>query len=173
MKKRNFITLILGVIIVALGFLYPIFKPEYSYWECFLTLVPFAFILLGIFITLFAILGFSFPDFFKETCPLSTTITATAGSFVGSCWFWCFLVYATSSSKNNPIAYPMSITFGNILSICLLVLLVAYIYFRIKKFYFSGLGIDVLIVILTFVPFFFICGGILEIAEAAYHSMIA
>ena len=173
MKKRNFATLILGIIVIAIGFLYPIFKPSYSYWECFLTLVPFAFILLGIFITLFAILGFSFPDFFKEKCPLSTTITATAGSFVGSCWFFCFLGYGILSSKNNPIAYPAIVNLGTVCGICLIILLVAYIYFRIKKFSLSGLGIDCLIVILTFVPFFFICGGILEIAETVYHSMIA
>lgn len=171
MKKRNFITLILGIASVALGFLYPIFKPSYSYWGCFLTLVPFAFILLGIFIMLFAALGFSFPNFFKEKCPLSTTITATAGSLVGACWFVCFFIYATSSSKNNPIAYPMSITFGNILSICLLILLVVYLYFRIKKFYFSGLGVDVLIVILTFIPFIFISAGVAEIAENIYYAI--
>ena len=173
MKKRNIVTLVLGALMTALGFLYPLLKSAYSYWECFLTLVPPAFILLGIFIIIFAALGFAYPDFFKEKCPLSTTITATSGSLVGSCWFWCFLGYATISSKNHPIAYPVFTTFGSIFTICLLVLLVVYICFRAKKFSPSGFGIDVLIVILTFIPFIFISGGIAEIVEDIYHAIIA
>lgn len=173
MKKRNIVTLSLGALIIALGFLYPLLKPAYSYWECFLTLVPCAFILVGIFTIIFAVLGFAYPDFFKEKCPLSTTITAISGSLVGACWFWCFLCYATLSSKNHPIAYPAVVTLGSIFTICLLVLLVVYICLRAKKFSLSGFGIDVLIVILTFIPFIFISGGIAEIIEDIYHAMIA
>ncbi len=173
MKKRNFITLILGVIVVACGFLYPILKlSKYSYWGSFLTIVPCALILTGIFAILFAVLGFAHPDFFKEKCPLSTTITAAAGSFVGASWFFCFIGHGILSSKNNPIAYPAIVNLGTVCGICLIILLVAYIYFRIKKFSLSGFAIDCLIVVLTFIPFFFICDGILEIAETIYHVII-
>ncbi len=180
MKKRNFITLILGVIVVACGFLYPIVyfaikhNLKMTYWDAILEIIPCTIFFIGLLIIIFAVLGFIFPRFFEKNCPISTTLTVTATSFCGACVLGCFLNLFTISAfgVKSPVLLPILTAIVPVFFFAGLALAVLYIFFRHKKPSFVGVLIDILIVILTFIPFLFIFAQIQEIATYIFHTFI-
>ena len=179
MKKRNFITLILGAIIVALGFLYPIIYSAIStgstetYWQILRYETPYQIIFIGLLIILFAVLGFIFPKFFEKNCPVPTTIISFAISFVSAGGMFCLIYSIWLSPQSNPIAFPANVTLGVICGICAIILTFIYISYRNKHPVYYGFAIDLITVFLTIKPFFHIITYIVILAETVYHSMIA
>ena len=177
MKKRNIVTLGLGALMIAFGFLYPLLTIR-SYWSVLLSPTPCSLFLFGLFIIALGISGFVHPDFFKEECPLSTTLTATAISFVGACGFLCLFNVAWLNPKNYPIEFPAYITLGTVCGILAIILGIAYIYFRAKWFSSNNVGIfgiviDLFIVIFSFHPFITASALIIKLVKYIYHAMIA
>ena len=168
MKKRNFITLILGVIMVALGFLYPIIysaiAPPSSEEPVFVLGVLISIcsrLFLGVLTILFSIIGFIFPKVIKENCPVSTTVIAIAISFCGAAGLCSIISFADTDPANTPILAVIA----SICCILVLTLVLLYIHFRKKYPSSGGVCIDIFIVILTFIPFLFIYTDILDIID--------
>lgn len=177
MKKRNIVTLSLGVLAIVLGFLYPL-HINAPYWRYLITATPCSLFLFGLFSIALGISGFVHTDFLEEECPLSTTLTATAISFVGACGFVCLFNVSWLGSKNYPIAVPAYITLGTICGILAIILGITYIYFRAKWFSSNNVGIfgiviDLFIVIFSFYPFITASALIINLVEYIYHAMIA
>lgn len=180
MKKRNFITLILGATVIALGFLYPILyfaislNPTKTYWQALISMLPCSLFFIGTLIILFAVFGFIFPKFVERNCPVSTTLSAVGISFCGAVGFLSglYLMIPSPWYASTPIADQAFALTGSLTFLGAWALLFLYVYFRGKKPSFVGVIIDLLIVALLFVPFLFTFEMVYEISSYIFHTFI-
>lgn len=101
---------------------------------------------------------------------LKTKLMAVLLSAFGSAGLYCFIlqVFIAIGSRDvneNPIQSAASV-FGYLTCLVLCIAITAlYIVFRIKKSYKKGILTDILVVILLFVPFFFMWNGLHNVVE--------
>lgn len=144
-------SLVLGAIILPLNDRSLIWNCFASYWTAPAFLFGIAFAVVGCF-------SLCFEKTVAKHCSLSTSLDAFGLSMFGAMGTLCFLclsaIALAGKASNYPRLFPWSLSLGIIALLALPTLVIVYVVHRKRNWSIIGVWLDLLTVILFFVPFF-------------------
>ncbi len=176
MKIKAFVTLLVGLLLSAAGWLIPYVRlqqqieeygtitlvgvsqtPSSLYMERVFGSEMICFVLFGAALVLCGLFCLLFSKTVSSCCTLKTTALSLALSAVGAMGMICVLLWyvttAFGEASQHPIAYPSSLIGGVICLAAFALLLVAYVAARKPRFSFKGVAVDVAAAVLFLPPF--------------------
>ena len=169
LKHACLLTLLSGVLFTAIGAVIPFIKfqnhisesgaigiiggadtPTYEFnvLRIIMNGWPFVVILLGITLTVSALLCLMFAKAVKNNCNVKTSVASLGISAVGAMGLVCFFLWLTIAAfhemSKHPITYPLSVSLGLLCLLLFFVLIAIYLWLRKKTWSIKGVIIDVL-----------------------------